>query len=96
MPISPDPKQSGVDWIPRANLGTIELLPHVADRIVTCAKHGHAKPTFLQEPLDPGRVARYLHPTGPKTRMRWPVNRRHVPDRTLYSGRLPSEPIETG
>jgi ADP-ribose pyrophosphatase YjhB (NUDIX family) len=60
MPDRPDPNQTAVKWIKLSDLDAVELLPHIADRIVAYAQSGAAGAAYLQEPIWPERVQRYL------------------------------------
>ena len=60
MPDEPDPNQTAVRWIPLSELETVELLPHIGDRIVKYCADGNRYPILLEEPIRPERVKRYL------------------------------------
>ena len=60
MPDEPDPNQTAVGWIPLSELETVELLPHIGDRIVKYCADGSRYPILLEEPIRPEKVKRYL------------------------------------
>lgn len=60
MPQNPDSNQTAVKWVRLSKLETIELLPHIEDRIIDYAKNKGKSPIFLEEPLQPKRIKRYL------------------------------------
>jgi 8-oxo-dGTP diphosphatase len=60
MPDEPDPNQTAVRWIPLPELETVELLPHIGDKIVKYCVDGNRYPTLLEEPIRPEKVKRYL------------------------------------
>jgi 8-oxo-dGTP diphosphatase len=61
FPSQPDPHQTAVRWIPLNNLTHVELLPHLGTRLLDYLEHP-AGATFLEEPLEPERIRRYLNP----------------------------------
>jgi 8-oxo-dGTP pyrophosphatase MutT (NUDIX family) len=60
LPDEPDPNQAAVRWIPLSELETVELLPHIGDRIVEYCAGIIKDPIFLEEPIRPERLKRYL------------------------------------
>ncbi len=64
LPGRPDPHQTAVKWVRLADLETVELLPHVAGLILEYARHRSRPGLFLEEPIQPDRVQRYLKPNG--------------------------------
>jgi 8-oxo-dGTP diphosphatase len=60
LPETPDTHQTGVRWVPLANLAEVELLPHIANQILAYAASGESGPPLLEEPIQPERVKRYL------------------------------------
>jgi 8-oxo-dGTP diphosphatase len=60
MPDEPDPNQTAVRWIPLSELETVELLPHIGDKIVKYCADGNRYPILLEEPIRPEKVKRYL------------------------------------
>lgn len=43
-----------------SDLESVELLPHIADRIVEYSKNRTVEKVFLEEPIKPERIQRYL------------------------------------
>lgn len=64
MPACPDANQTAVKWIRLSDLESVELLPHIADRIVAHAQGGAAGVAYLEEPIRPDSVQRYLQGGG--------------------------------
>jgi 8-oxo-dGTP pyrophosphatase MutT (NUDIX family) len=64
MPDEPDPNQTAVRWIPLSELETVELLPHVGDRIVGYCAGGNRYPILLEEPIKPEKIKRWLGKPG--------------------------------
>ena len=60
MSDEPDPNQTAVRWIPLSELETVELLPHIGDRIIKYCADGNRYPILLEEPIRPEKVKRYL------------------------------------
>jgi len=60
MPDAPDPHQTAVRWIPLRELETVELLPHIGDKIVQYCAGATTHPILLEEPIRPEKVRRYL------------------------------------
>ncbi len=60
QPSHPDPYQTGVCWVPLAELEQVELLPHIAGRIQRYARDGESGAVLLEEPVDVERARRYL------------------------------------
>ncbi len=59
MPEAPDLNQTAVKWIPLAILESVELLPHLADRIRKYANSRTVDAIFLEEPIAPEKAQRY-------------------------------------
>ena len=60
MPEKPDEYQTGVKWIKLADLESVELLPHISDRIIAYARRQRVERVFLEEPVAPDRIRKYL------------------------------------
>lgn len=60
LPLMPDPDQTAVKWIRLSELNSVELLPHLADRIIEYSRSPTHECAFLEEPIMPERVQRYL------------------------------------
>ncbi len=61
LPATPDPHQTGVRWLPLEDLSSVELLPHLGKRLRLYLEHPQGA-VFLEEPLEPERIKRYLEP----------------------------------
>jgi len=60
MPKAPDANQTAVKWVKLSELGSVELLPYIADQIIEYANNRTVDSAFLEEPIMPGRIQRYL------------------------------------
>lgn len=60
LPEKPDEYQTGVKWIKLAELESVELLPHISDRIIAYARQQKIERVFLEEPVAPDRIQKYL------------------------------------
>jgi ADP-ribose pyrophosphatase YjhB (NUDIX family) len=60
MPDRPDVNQTAVKWIKLSELESVELLPHIADRITAYSRNRTIDRVFLEEPIAPGKIQRYL------------------------------------
>ena len=60
LPEKPDEYQTGVKWIKLSDLESIELLPHISDQIIAYAHHQRVGRVFLEEPVAPDRIQKYL------------------------------------
>jgi 8-oxo-dGTP diphosphatase len=60
LPEKPDAYQTGVKWIKLTELESVELLPHISDRIIAYARHQRVDRVFLEEPVAPDRIQKYL------------------------------------
>lgn len=61
LPLMPDDNQTAVKWIKLSELESVELLPHLADRVIKYSRSRACDCTFLEEPIMPERVQRYLN-----------------------------------
>src|SRR5262245_8479266 len=53
MPEDPDPNQTAVKWIKLSDLPSVELLPHISDRILAYTRGRAVERFFLEEPIAP-------------------------------------------
>jgi len=60
MPKAPDANQTAVKWVKLSELGSVELLPYIADQIIEYANNRTVDSAFLEEPIMPDRIQRYL------------------------------------
>jgi ADP-ribose pyrophosphatase YjhB (NUDIX family) len=51
-----DANQTAVKWVKLSELESVELLPHIADRIIEYSRSQTVESIFLEEPLKPERI----------------------------------------
>ncbi len=56
LPDHPDANQTAVKWVKLSELKSVELLPHIADRIIEYSRSQIVESVFLEEPLKPERI----------------------------------------
>ena len=56
LPDHPDANQTAVKWVKLSELESVELLPHITDRIIEYSRSQTVESVFLEEPLQPERI----------------------------------------
>ena len=57
---NPDPYQTDIKWVQSHQLGSIELLPHIAPQIIQLADGKAPDRKLYSEPIDPAKAKTYI------------------------------------